>query len=135
MFDNQKLSTKIIGTLAVVICGMLIISVISYKGVIKINSSVEEIAEYEAPLLAIVTDLEKNILKEVSTLDSYIESGGYQVLNRLKSAGTQQHNAALDEIELAALKGLGGAGFPPKVLPRCRLQMFGERQRSCPHRA
>ncbi len=64
MFDNQKLSTKIIATLAVVIGGMLIISVISYKGVIKINSSVEEIAEYEAPLLAIVTDLEKNILKE-----------------------------------------------------------------------
>ncbi|MBT5798828.1 MAG: NADH-quinone oxidoreductase subunit F [Alphaproteobacteria bacterium] len=76
---------------------------------------------------SIPAENKKNILKEVSTLDSYIESGGYQVLNRLKSAGTQQHNAALDEIELAALKGLGGAGFPTGKKWRIVSQQNGPR--------
>ena len=76
---------------------------------------------------SIPAENKKNILKEVSTLDSYIESGGYQVLNRLKSAGTQQHNAALDEIELAALRGLGGAGFPTGKKWRIVSQQNGPR--------
>ena len=76
---------------------------------------------------SIPAENKKNILKEVSTLDSYIESGGYQVLNRLKSAGTQEHNAALDEIELAALRGLGGAGFPTGKKWRIVSQQNGPR--------
>ena len=64
MLKNLKLTTKIKISMAILILGMLTISITSYKGITKINNSVEEISQYEAPLLSIVTELEKNILKE-----------------------------------------------------------------------
>ena len=64
MLKNFNLTTKIKISMAILIFGMLTIAITAYNGITKINNSVEEISQYEAPLLSIVTELEKNILKE-----------------------------------------------------------------------
>ena len=64
MFGNMKLTNKIVGVLSIIILGMLFISVSSYLSFKKIGSEIEEIAEYQVALIKIVTELEKDILKE-----------------------------------------------------------------------
>jgi methyl-accepting chemotaxis protein len=64
MFKNAKITTKIIGAMATIVIGMLIMSGTSYVGLTSINSEIEEIAEYQMPLNKVVADLEKDILRE-----------------------------------------------------------------------
>ncbi len=64
MFKNLKLVTKIIGVISFIIIGMLVISTSSYIGFAKVGSEIEEIAEYQIPLSKVITELEKDILKE-----------------------------------------------------------------------
>lgn len=64
MFSNIKLSNKITGVIAFIILGMLFISTSSYMGFTKVGSEIEEIAEYQIPLIKVITELEKDILQE-----------------------------------------------------------------------
>ncbi len=64
MFKNVKITTKIIGAMAVIVIGMLIMSGTTYIGLNSVNSEIEEIAEYQMPLNKVVADLEKDILRE-----------------------------------------------------------------------
>jgi len=75
MFLNIKLSNKIIAVMSFIILGMLIISTSSYLGFKKIGAEIEEIAEYQVILIKIITELEKDILKEeISTYELIIAS-------------------------------------------------------------
>jgi methyl-accepting chemotaxis protein len=66
----MKLTTKIMSALTIIIIGMLTIAVTSYNGINKIAAEIEEIAEYELPLLNVIVEIEKDILKEeVLTLE------------------------------------------------------------------
>jgi len=64
VFKNTKLVNKIIGVIAFIIIGMLAISSSSYLGFNKVGSEIEEIAEYQIPLIKVISELEKDILKE-----------------------------------------------------------------------
>ena len=75
MFLNIKLSNKIIAVMSFIILGMLIISTSSYLGFKKVGAEIEEIAEYQITLIKIITELEKDILKEeISTYELIIAS-------------------------------------------------------------
>ncbi|MAD42295.1 MAG: hypothetical protein CL623_07880 [Arcobacter sp.] len=75
MFKNMKLTTKILSSMSILIIGMLIITATSYNGIHKIGNEIKEIAEYEAPLLNVITKIEKDVLKEeVLTLELIISS-------------------------------------------------------------
>lgn len=50
-------------------------------------------------------------LPEFTGLEAYIADGGYQILRQLK-AGKLADTDALEQLQTAALRGLGGAGFP-----------------------
>ena len=64
MLNNINLTTKITASMAAIIVGMLTIGLVSYSGIHKIGEEIKEIAEYEAPLLSAVVEIEKDILKE-----------------------------------------------------------------------
>ena len=50
-------------------------------------------------------------LPDYTGLDAYLAAGGYQILQQLK-AGKLADTDALESLQAAALRGLGGAGFP-----------------------
>ncbi|MDC0933189.1 methyl-accepting chemotaxis protein [Arcobacteraceae bacterium] len=64
MFKNTKITTKIIGAMATLVLGMLIMSGTTYVGLTSVNSEIEEISEYQMPLNKVVAELEKDILRE-----------------------------------------------------------------------
>ena len=64
MWKNLKLAHKIVVVISCIIIGMLIIAVSSYIGFGKVGSKIEEISEFQIPLSNIITELEKDILKE-----------------------------------------------------------------------
>ena len=69
-----------------------------------------------------------NMLQTASNIDSYINSGGYEILNHLKqSDNKEEREAALLQIESSALRGLGGAGFPTGKKWRIVNQQTGPR--------
>ena len=74
---------------------------------------------------------EKNklhISKMALDIDSYINSGGYEILNHLKRSDNKGENeAAFSQIEGSALRGLGGAGFPTGKKWRIVSQQAGPR--------
>ena len=74
---------------------------------------------------------EKNksdILENVLGLDSYIQSGGYEILRKLKNSNnSDKYDLALTQLENSALKGLGGAGFPTGKKWRIVKQQKGPR--------
>lgn len=75
MFSNIKLTTKVFLNLMVAIIGMVVISISSYIGFIKIGSEIEEIAEYQVPINRVIAELGANILKEeILTYQLIIES-------------------------------------------------------------
>jgi methyl-accepting chemotaxis protein len=64
MFNNVKLINKILGVITFLITGIFIISGSSYLGFTKVGSEIEEIAGYQIPLMKVITELEKDILRE-----------------------------------------------------------------------
>ena len=64
MFKNIKLVNKILGVITFIIIGMLVISSSSYLGFNKVGLEIEEIAEYQMPLSKVISELEKDILRE-----------------------------------------------------------------------
>lgn len=75
MFKNMKLTTKIMGGMSTIIIGMLIITITSYNGIHKIADEIKEIANYEAPLLASIVEIQKDVLtQEVLTLNLIISA-------------------------------------------------------------
>ena len=65
------------------------------------------------PSQAIQEKNKSDILQNVLGLDSYIQSGGYEILRKLKNSNdSDKYDLALTQLENSALKGLGGAGFP-----------------------
>ena len=61
--------------LSVIILGMLIVAVTSYNGIHKIGNEIKEISEYESPLLNVIIEIEKDILKEeILTLELLLSS-------------------------------------------------------------
>ncbi|MDC0932850.1 methyl-accepting chemotaxis protein [Arcobacteraceae bacterium] len=64
MFNNVKLINKILGVITFLITGIFIISGSSYIGFTKVGSEIEEIAGYQIPLMKVITELEKDILRE-----------------------------------------------------------------------
>jgi len=87
MFNNVKLVNKILGVIAFLIIGMLVISASSYAGFKKVGSEIEEIAGYQIPLMKVITELEKDILKEEI------------MTNELIIASLEPHSSKLYEIE------------------------------------
>ena len=81
MFKNIKLTTKIISTITIAIVGMLIIATVSYNGIHKIGSKIEEIVNYELPLFDAVIEIEKDIFKtEILISDLIIYSNNIKSL-------------------------------------------------------
>jgi methyl-accepting chemotaxis protein len=75
MFKNIKLVNKILGVISFIILGMLTISGSSYIGFKKVGSEIHAIAEYQITLIKIITELEKDILKEeIATYELIIAS-------------------------------------------------------------
>ncbi|MCJ8327741.1 MAG: methyl-accepting chemotaxis protein [Campylobacterales bacterium] len=75
MYKNSNLTTKIIILISTAILGMIIISSTSYFGLTKIGSEIEEISQYQIPINTLITELEKDILKEeILTYQLIIES-------------------------------------------------------------
>ena len=75
MFNNIKLTTKVILAVFAGVLGMLIIAGSSYSGISKLGVKIEEIAEYQIPLNRLITELEKDILKEeILTYELIVES-------------------------------------------------------------
>ena len=55
MFNNIKLTTKVILAVFAGVLGMLIIAGSSYSGISKLGVKIEEIAEYQIPLNRLIT--------------------------------------------------------------------------------
>ena len=64
MLKNIKLTTKLIGVLAFVILGMLIIGISSHIGFSKVSEEIKEIADYQIPLNKVIVELKTDILEE-----------------------------------------------------------------------
>jgi len=60
----MKISSKIIACISTIIIGMGVISSTSYLGLNSIGTEIEEISQYQLPINALVTELEKDILEE-----------------------------------------------------------------------
>jgi len=74
MFKNMKLTTKIKISIITIIIGMLSITGVSYNGIYNIGKEIVEIGKYEAPLLSIVMEMEKDILKEEILVENLLTS-------------------------------------------------------------
>ncbi len=70
-----------------------------------------------------------NILRTTLDFESYVKSGGYEILKNLKKKDNNKskYELALSQIEKSALKGLGGAGFPTGKKWRIVSQQNGPR--------
>ena len=80
------------------------------------------------PSQAIQEKNKSDILQNVLGLDSYIQSGGYEILRKLKNSNdSDKYDLALTQLENSALKGLGGAGFPTGKKWRIVKQQKGPR--------
>ena len=76
----------------------------------------------------VVKKNKSDILLSALNFDSYVKTGGYKNLKRLKSSDTKQGlQDALLKIESSALRGLGGAGFPTGKKWRIVSQQAGPR--------
>jgi methyl-accepting chemotaxis protein len=64
MFKNISIKVSIIISMSIAIIGMLIISLSSYAGFIKIGDEITEIARYQVPINKLIVELEKDILEE-----------------------------------------------------------------------
>ena len=97
----MKLTTKIMSGLSVIIIGMLIIAVTSYNGIHKMGEEIKEIAEYEAPLLNTIVEIEKDILKEeVLTLELILAS------SNVKSHEFKEIEENIEKLEIDTTKNI-----------------------------
>ncbi len=75
MFKKISLRLSVIIAMSLSIIGMLIISLSSYSGFVKIGDEITEIAEYQVPITQGIVKLEKDILqKEIFTYELILAS-------------------------------------------------------------
>ena len=71
----MKITTKIIGVLVLLTIGIFTISTTAYRGLNSIGGEIDQIAQYQIPLSKVITELEKDILKEeILTYELIIDS-------------------------------------------------------------
>jgi len=64
MFKNTSLIKRTLALVGVALAGIIIVALTAYSGFNKIGHELKAIAEYQVPLNSIITELEKDILKE-----------------------------------------------------------------------
>ncbi len=92
----MNLSTKIIGTMSILILSLTIMGSVSYQGLSSIADEIDEIYEYQIPLKATISEFEKNILKE--------EVLTYQVILANKDKNSAQYTKLVNDIQKLELK-------------------------------
>lgn len=92
----MNLSTKIIGTMTILILSLTIMGSVSYQGLNSIADEIDEISEYQIPLKAAISEFEKNILEE--------EILTYQIILANKNKNSIQYAKLVDDIKKLELR-------------------------------